>query len=286
MQAQGPDCPQLTDWVAENGHCYAGVMAFTYLYATTVNALRAAPKGRRILVPFAHDEWTLRLPIWLEWFANVDRLVYSTEEEESLLTSRFPALRGRGSVVGQGFTPPPLGNADRFRQTFGIYRDFLLYCGRIDLNKGVDILLEQHARWRRVDATAPDLVLIGQEMIQLPAQPGVHRLGFVTDTVRVDALAACRALINPSALESLSLVLLEAWSAGRPTLCNAACAVMVGQSRRSGGGLWYRDDAELRAAWDMIRHSPPDAASAGRWARERYAWPAIIAGYAASLPTM
>jgi glycosyltransferase involved in cell wall biosynthesis len=230
-------------------------------------------------VPFAHDEWPLRLPLWPAWFAAVDRLIYSTDEEAALVEGRFPAVAGRGVVIGQGFDPPPPGDADRFRTRHGIHRDILLYIGRLDRNKGVDALVAQHAAWRLTDATCPDLVLIGANVLGLTPRPGVHILGFVPDQVRADALAACRALINPSTLESFSLVLLEAWAAGRPTLVNAACPVLVGQSRRSGGGLWYHDPSELRAAWNAIRHTPPDAVAAGAWARERYAWHAVVQGY-------
>jgi glycosyltransferase involved in cell wall biosynthesis len=280
MQAQGPDSPALTAWVARMGQGYDAVLAFTYLYATSYHGLRAAPAGRRLLVPFAHDEWPLRLPLWPTWFAGLDRLAYSTPEEQELLEARFPSLRGRGTVIGQGFDMQPSGVAERFRRRYGLHRDLLLYLGRIDRNKGVDELVAQHAVWRQRDAWAPDLVLIGHDALGLTPTPGCHILGFVDEQTRADALAACCALINPSRLESLSLVLLEAWSAGRPTICHADCAVTVGQSRRSGGGLWYGDLSSLRAAWDILRTQAWDMARATSWVSHTYAWDAVEDRYA------
>lgn len=279
MQAQGPDCPALTAWVRAHGDDYAAVVCFTYLYQTSFEALTAAPVGKRIIVPFAHDEWPLQLAIWPAWFAAADRIVYSAEEEQELVESRFPAVVGKGATIGQGFIPPPPGEAARFRERFGIHRDFLLYCGRIDRNKGVDRLIEEHAWVRERDPCAPDLVLIGKDVLNPAPRPGVHNLGFVTEQDKADAIVASLALINPSRLESFSLVLLEAWSLGKPTLCSAHCPVMVGQSRRSGGGLWYEDAYELRAACDQLRSRAPDAETAGRWARNRYDWRRIIAQY-------
>lgn len=70
--------------------------------------------------------------------------------------------------------------------------------------------------------------------------------GFVDDTVRAGLLDACEAMVLPSAHESLSLVALEAWRAGRPTLANAASDVLAGQSARSGAGLLYTDALSYR----------------------------------------
>jgi glycosyltransferase involved in cell wall biosynthesis len=63
--------------------------------------------------------------------------------------------------------------------------------------------------------------------------------GFVDDGTRADLLAAADAVVLPSPHESLSLVALEAWAAGRPTLATARSAVLAGQTARSGGGLLY-----------------------------------------------
>ena len=46
-------------------------------------------------------------------------------------------------------------------------------------------------------------------------------------------------MVNPSAYESFSLVLLESWSLGVPVLVNASCAATMEHCERSGGGLWF-----------------------------------------------
>jgi glycosyltransferase involved in cell wall biosynthesis len=77
-------------------------------------------------------------------------------------------------------------------------------------------------------------------------------LGFVDEQTKWDALAACDLLVMPSPYESLSMVLLEAWAVGKPVLVNGKCDVLVGQCRRSHGGLWYTTEDEFQVAIEKM----------------------------------
>jgi glycosyltransferase involved in cell wall biosynthesis len=77
-------------------------------------------------------------------------------------------------------------------------------------------------------------------------------LGPVDEQEKWDALAACELLAMPSAYESLSLAVLEAWALGKAVLVNAHAAALVGQCRRSGGGLWYSNYEEFEAALTVM----------------------------------
>ena len=118
-------------------------------------------------------------------------------------------------------------------------------------------------------------------------EPWLHRLGFVPEKVKHDALAGAEVVVCPSPYESLSLVQIEAWTHGRPTLSNAVSPVLVGQSRRSGGGLWYESDAEYAEMLDLLARRSPLARAIGRqgrrharaafsWDRVREAWLAAL----------
>ena len=97
--------------------------------------------------------------------------------------------------------------------------------------------------------------------------------GYVDDQTKHDALAGAAVVLLASPYESLSIVALEAWSHARPTLANAASAVLVGQSRRSGGGLWYADAHEFHAALALLLDNPPLAAVLGAQGRRYVAGP-------------
>jgi glycosyltransferase involved in cell wall biosynthesis len=81
--------------------------------------------------------------------------------------------------------------------------------------------------------------------MKLPERRDVIALGRISDNDKWDALAAADFVVVPSAFESLSIVALEAWAAGKAVLANGSSAVLVGQCRRSGGGLWYAQEREF-----------------------------------------
>ena len=87
----------------------------------------------------------------------------------------------------------------------------------------------------------------------------------------------------PSAYESLSIALLEAWSVSRPVLVTARSEVLVGQCRRSQGGLWYDDTEEFCAALDCLLHDERVRRGLGAQGREfvaaNYRWSRIIDTY-------
>jgi glycosyltransferase involved in cell wall biosynthesis len=94
-------------------------------------------------------------------------------------------------------------------------------------------------------------------------------------------MEACEVLLLTSALESLSISVLEAWSFGRPVLVNAACRVLEGQCVRSNGGLFYRGYAEFAPALRLLleRHDLREAlGSSGRaYVAREYDWDVVEA---------
>jgi glycosyltransferase involved in cell wall biosynthesis len=147
--------------------------------------------------------------------------------------------------------------------------------GRLDRGKGTEQLVESFEQLRRSQGGHLELVLIGQEVTPIKDADGVHKLGFVSLQDKWDALSACFALINASPFESLSYVLLEAWSIGKPTLCNGQCAVMVDQTRRSGCGLWYTDQYDMRAAVEVLCQNQHLSTGGPTWSSTNYGWRTI-----------
>jgi glycosyltransferase involved in cell wall biosynthesis len=163
------------------------------------------------------------------------------------------------------------GVAERFREAYGIKGSYLLCLGRIDSAKGSDLALRHFAAARPL---LPDvtLVMMGPQHMPVPDAPGVVLTGLVPDELKHDAIAGALAVLLPSPYESLSIVALEAWRHGRPTIANADCAVLFGQTRRSCGGLWYGDSAGFAAAVRMLRDDPALGVTLGavaqRWVTE------------------
>jgi glycosyltransferase involved in cell wall biosynthesis len=281
MQAQGPQCPELIDYIEANSDSYDVFIFFTYLYWHTWMGLPKVAE-RAILVPLAHDEWTIYLSIFKRLFAAARYFIFNTIEEKRFLERLFPETRFNGPIVGVSVDRPPGVDPLRFRREHGIQEEFLLYVGRIDPSKGCDELFEFFLRSRKDGRSPSKLVLLGKPVMPVPDHPDIVQLGFVSDETKWNALAACEALVMPSVNESLSMVLLEAWSVGKPVIVNGRCEVLVGQCRRSNGGLWYENYEEWARILEYLQSGRiPNVLGRQGWrfVREHYSWASIERAY-------
>ena len=98
-----------------------------------------------------------------------------------------------------------------------------------------------------------------------------------------DILADAQVMVTPSAYESFSLVVLEAWTLGVPVLVNGACAATMEHCQRSGGGLWFDSYRSFEATVDRLTGDAGLRAALGeagrRYTARNYLWPSIIDRY-------
>lgn len=282
-RAQGPWSPALVDFIAASRERYDVFFFCGYLYAQTYFGLpRVVDKA--VFAPFAHDEWPIKLPMWDALFASVPRFLFATPEERLFLRQRFPGAELAGDVVAMGIDRPPDIDPARFRREHGLHDGFLLYVGRIDPSKGCQELLDDFLAHVAATGDQRPLVLLGRAVMPLPEHPQVRALGFVSETTKWDALAACDLLVMPSPYESLSIVLLEAWAVGKPVMVTSRCEVLRGQVARSNGGLEYRNGAEFSACVHALSHGGA-ASVLGRqgydFVRRGYTWEKVEQAYLA-----
>jgi glycosyltransferase involved in cell wall biosynthesis len=251
MRVQGPLSHDLITYVKQHEHEYDAFIFFTYLYATTYFLLPLVAQ-KAYLVPLAHDEWPIYLSMWDRFFEKPCGFVFNTVEERDFLKVRFPKVSLEGPVAGVAVEPPVANNAEHFRQQYNIDDPFLLYIGRVDPSKGCEELFDYFIKLRFHEISPRKLVLLGKSTMPIPNHPDIITLGFVDEQTKWEALVACDLLIMPSPYESLSIVLLEAWAVGKPVLVNGKCEVLVGQSRRAQGGLWYTNKDEFQLAIEKM----------------------------------
>src|SRR5262249_60637269 len=126
-----------------------------------------------------------------------------------------------GEVVGVGSETPARLDPEAFQARTGLRDPFLLYVGRVDLNKGCLELFEFFRRYRAETGSLLRLALLGKAVLDVPPDPGILPLGFLPDEDKWNALAAALAFVRPSRLESLATATLEAFLAERPVPANA-----------------------------------------------------------------
>ena len=182
------------------------------------------------------------------WWAMVERatirradgLLFTTQEERRLASVGFRDLpSSREWVVGLGTDGPPEWQPsmrDAFREACpGVgEKPFLLYMGRIDPKKGIDILMDAWGDLLRASQDRegmPWLVIAGPGwetpygrdlLAKRSGDPllaaGVLTAGMLAGDAKWGALIACEAFVLISHQENFGVTVAEALSCGRPVL--------------------------------------------------------------------
>ncbi len=245
----GPMCPDLVDAVADSE---ADVIAcYPYLFATTVDAI-AASRAPTVLHPAAHDEPALYLRAFRRSFADLDGFVYHTRAERDLMQHVFPIAARPQIVLGLGVDEPS-GTGRPGGEILGLgERPYLCYLGRVDEHKGCGMLAAYFVAYKERHPSDLALAFVGPVSDEAPRHPDIVVTGTVDEADKWDILAGAQTMVTPSAYESFSLVVLEAWRVGVPVLVNAACAAIMEHVRGSGGGLWFDSYRTFEAALDRL----------------------------------
>lgn len=243
VRAQGPDCPGLIEHLAEHGDDYAGVIFLTYLYPTTFDACRALRHRRWCLVPTLHDEPPAYLGVFAGMARRAARLLWNTPAEKRLGLRLWNI--DSGNIVAMTVATACVEAA---REPF----PYLLYCGRIDANKGCANLLGWFAAYKARHPSSLRLLLTGSDHLGVPKSADVDYLGFVDEARKFALMAGALAFVHPSPYESLSIVVLEAMAQGTPIIVNGECEVLADHVSDSGSGFVFRDEAQLHAAIDKV----------------------------------
>jgi glycosyltransferase involved in cell wall biosynthesis len=276
----GPMCPDLVDAVAATD---ADIVAcYPYLFATTVDSI-AVSRVPTVLHPAAHDEAALYLPAFRQSFRDVDGFVFHTQAERELMEYAFGIGARPQIVLGLGVNEPA-GAGRNGGDILGVGdRPYLCYLGRVDEHKGCRMLAEYFARFKERHPGDLALAFVGPISDKAPEHPDIVATGTVSEADKWDILAGARVMVTPSAYESFSLVVLEAWTLGVPVLVNASCAATMEHCRRSGGGLWFDSYRSFEVTVGRLisdRDLRVALGDAGRQYTARYyRWPSIIERY-------
>jgi glycosyltransferase involved in cell wall biosynthesis len=276
----GPMCPGLVDAVAETD---ADILAcYPYLFATTVDSIAVA-QVPVVLHPAAHDEPALYLSAFRQSFRDVDGFVYHTQAERDLMEYAFAVGARPQIVLGLGVNEPA-GAGRRGGDILGLGdRPYLCYLGRVDEHKGCGMLATYFEEYKKRHPGDLALAFVGPISDKAPDHPDIVATGTVSEADKWDILAGAQAMVNPSAYESFSLVLLEAWTLGVPVLVNASCAATMEHCQRSGGGVWFDSFRTFEVAVERLTGDQSLRAALGAAGRSYtaryYRWPSIIDRY-------
>ena len=194
-------------------------------------------KGRRMKAIRNYIYWAL-LEKYL--IRNADGILFTSPEEMRLARSTFPGYRHQQAFdIGLGtVTPPPFSGRMResLRAVNGMLCDapFMLFLGRIDSKKGIDLILDGYATILRSGQAAdglPNLLIAGpgwdtaygrslRKRIDGDRILRQHVLisGMLQGESKWGVLYLCDVFILPSHQENFGVAVAEALSCGRPVL--------------------------------------------------------------------
>ena len=283
----GPVSPELIEAVTASD---ADVIAFyPYLYHPTVAAIGrvAAPA---VLHPAAHDEPALYLPVFRGTFASADAFCFHTAAERTLVERTYPVAERPQIVLGLGVGESQ-GTGRSGAELLGLGdRPYVVSVGRVDEHKGSKMLATYFATYKERHPGPLALALVGPVSFALPPHPDIVVTGSVEEPDKWDVVRDALVAVSPSALESFSLVVVEAWVDRVPVLVNGSCGPTREHCERSGGGLWFASYPEFEAVLDRLLLDPELRARLGRRGREyverHFQWPVLIARYDAFLTSV
>lgn len=282
LEEEGPLAPMLIDYIHNHRDDYDYFLFFSYRYYHSYWGINTLPH-KSILVPTAERDPVIHLRIFKELFKKPRAFIYNSVEEKKMINSLSWNEDIPGDVVGVGTEIPSSYSSEKFRQTFDLTGDYVVYIGRIDENKGCDQLFNYFQHFKKEESFGVKLVLVGSSKLNIPSHPDIVYLGFLSEEEKFSALEGALVLMMPSFYESLSMVTLEAWALGKPVLANGQCDVLRGQCVRSKAGLFYQDYAEFHEAFKLFLQSPRLREAMGKngekYFRDNYTWEVIEKKY-------
>lgn len=237
-----------------------------------------------VLHPAAHDEPALYLPVFRGTYASADALCYHTMAERTLVQRVHPTAERPQIVLGLGVAEPEttgraggeiLGTGDR---------PYVVSVGRVDEHKGSTMLAAFFATYKERHPGPLALALVGPVSATIKPHPDIVVTGVVSEAEKGDIVRDAMVSVSPSALESFSLVVLEAWQHRRPVVVNATCPPTREHCERSGGGLWFSGYREFEVVLERLEADAALRTRLGERGRayvdEFYQWPVLIDRYA------
>jgi glycosyltransferase involved in cell wall biosynthesis len=259
IRTQGPYSESLMKFLGEKWAEYKAILFITYLYPTTYFGLLQVPTKRAFIVPTLHDEQTAYLSAYKHTARRARSLIWLTDAERRVGFDLWGDLPGR--VVSMSVDTEP-------RLPAQAESPYILYCGRIDPNKGSSELFEYFTQFKKAKPSNLRLLLTGKDDMEVPIHPDIQFLGFVPNEEKFRLMAGAKAFVMPSRNESFSIVTLEAMAQRTPVLASNKSEVLVDHIKLGGGGWIYHDYESFAAALQEMLSNEERRAELGDLARQ------------------
>jgi glycosyltransferase involved in cell wall biosynthesis len=248
---------QLTPWLLENFqrfdaviihglwlyHGYAAHKAWKEYKKVNKNAPKMYVMPHGMLDPWFQHAKGRRLKAirnWFYWKAieqyvvnEADGVLFTCEEELKLARGTFTPYHPRKELnIGYGIITPPAFTVQMKEAFLKLCPEvenepYLLFLSRINVKKGVDLLINAYLKLKKSGQRLPKLVIAGpggdsaygRQMRELAAaDKDILFLGMVSGPAKWGAFYGCEAFVLPSHQENFGISVVEALACGKPVL--------------------------------------------------------------------
>ena len=279
-ESQEDHTPQMLEFIERHKDEYAAFLFMNFYFSQPVLGSTIAPE-KTILIPLVHPDKPLYYSINAPMFTRVRHIAFNTEAERQLCRSVFGRFLAPNSIVGCGIEMAPEAEWSGVKAKYELPDEYVLYLGRVSKAK-VDKLLPYFLRCKAKYGGDAKLVLVGgfENEIRKFDSPDILFTGYVSDEEKTAIVRHATVMVNPSPMESLSLLMLEGMQSRIPLLVNGRSKVMKDHCRLSGAGLWYNNGRDFRKKLHRLLSDPELRRTMSEkgpaYVREHYDWEIII----------
>lgn len=217
--------PRLFTFIKEHKKDYKVIIPISLDYPQLYyTALYASEKA--LLIPTMHKHRVSFRSILTEAFTKAAYVGFNTTAEERLGERIFGPRMAPHGIVSVGLELASPADWQTVSVKYDLPEEYLLYVGRVDCNKLHRIFEYFSAYKLKYEKSNLKLVLLGGIFTEQKEYKDVRYLGFVGEHEKTVIMQHAKIVVNPSKYESLSLILLEAMSLGKPVLVNGLCNVL------------------------------------------------------------
>lgn len=271
-------------YLKEHEDDYELFVGIPYMFGPVYQVAKLFPE-KTLLIPCLHDEGYAHMEIFKECYSRIGGMFFNAQPEAELAKRLYGLENVIQCTAGLGMDVDISGDGAAFRKKFQIEEPFLLYAGRKDKLKNIDMLIQFFCQYKRCNPGPLKMVLIGGGKVEIPEdfEGEILDLGFVDIQDKYNAYAAAELLCQPSHNESFSYVIMESWLMGRPVLVHEGCAVTKNFVIQAKGGLYFKTYGDFEGCVNFFRMNKGKAAQMGQngrtFVRDSFGWSTVLGKY-------
>lgn len=274
--------PNMREFIRSNKSQYKVFIPVNMAESTTFFTAMEAPE-KTILIPTMHNQGVFFKAIQTEVMTRVAYIGFNVEAEQRLAERVFGKHLSPHGIISVGIEELEPALWVETQKKYKLPNDYLLYMGRVDPNKMGKIFDYFVSYKEKYPQSSLQLVLVGAiNFDQLPFErQDLIYTGFVSDGEKMVILQHAKIVINPSKFESLSLMLLEAMSQGKPVIVNGECEVLKEHCVKSNyAAIYYVGKRNFISKLHQLDVSDQLRFEMGKkaikYVRENYDWSVIL----------